>query len=288
MRLHLLDATYELFRAHHALPPIEDPAGRPVAAVRGLMATVLALLEGGEVTHLAAATDQVIRSFRNDLYPPYKSEEGVPPELLEQFPRAERALEALGVVVWPQERFEADDALAAGAARFAGQVDQVVLLSPDKDLAQCVQADRVVLHDRGRGITLDEDGVRAKFGVGPASIPDFLALVGDASDGLPGLPGWGPKSAGTVLSRYGHLEDVPLDPGLWEVEVRGAGRLAETLAERLEEALFFRYLALLRREVPIAEDLGDLEWRGVPREAFLAFCDELGFQGIRERPSRWR
>ncbi len=288
MRLHLLDATYELFRAHFGFPPREAPDGRQVGAVSGLIETTLALLREPGVTHLAAATDQVIRSFRNDLFAGYKTEEGVDPELLAQFPLAERALETLGVVVWRMDYFEADDALASAALRYADQVDQVVLLSPDKDLAQCVVGESVVMYDRRSGTLRDEEGVHQKFGVAPQSIPDYLALVGDSADGIPGVPGWGAKSAAAVLARYGRLDRVPLDPAAWEeVKVRGAARLAAALREHLEEARLYRTLATLRRDVPLAESISDLEWRGAHRDAYLALCEELGFTALRERPHRW-
>jgi len=287
MKLHLLDATYELFRAYHAVEPARSPDGREVAAVGGLLGTTLALLREPDVTHLAAATDHVIRSFRNDLWPDYKTEEGVPEDLLAQFPLAERALESIGVVVWPMVEFEADDALATAAARFGDEVEQVVICTPDKDLAQCVVRQRVVQRDRRRKITYDEDGVRGKFGVSPASIPDWLALVGDAADGYPGLPGWGEKSASTVLARWEHLEAIPPDPSSWEVKVRAADRLATTLRDRMDDALLFRRLATLRCDVPLTQTLEDLRWRGVPREGWIALCDELGFRGVRERPHRW-
>jgi 5'-3' exonuclease len=287
MKLHLLDATYELFRAHFGVEPARAPDGREVGAVGGLVGTTLALLREPDVTHLAAATDHVIRSFRNDLWDDYKTEEGVPAELLAQFPLAERVLEAIGVVVWPMVEFEADDALAAAAARFGDAVEQIVICTPDKDLAQCVAGSRIVQRDRRRMITYDEDGVRAKFGVPPASIPDWLALVGDSADGYPGLPGWGEKSAATVLARWPHLERIPPDPARWEVQVRGADRLAATLRDRMDDALLFRRLATLRRDVPLAESLEDLRWRGVPREPWLALCEELGFGRMRERPHRW-
>ena len=287
MKLHLLDATYELFRAYHGVEPATAPDGREVGAVGGLLGTTLSLLREPDVTHLAAATDHVIRSFRNDLWPTYKTEEGVPEDLLAQFPLAERALEAMGVVVWPMVEFEADDALATAAARFADAVDEVVICTPDKDLAQCVIERRVVLRDRRRQITYDADGVREKYGVEPASIPDWLALVGDASDGYPGLPGWGAKSAALVLARWKHLESIPPDPAAWEVKVRSADRLAETLRSRTEEALLFRRLATLRRDVPLPQTFADLEWRGVPRGPWSALCDELGFEERRDRPHRW-
>ena len=287
MKLHLLDATYELVRAYHAVDSARAPDGREVAAVGGLLGTTLSLLREPEVTHLAAATDHVIRSFRNDLWPGYKTEEGVPEDLLAQFPLAERALESLGVVVWPMVEFEADDALATAAARFGEEADQVVLCSADKDLAQCVAGTRIVQRDRRRMITYDEAGVREKFGVSPASIPDWLALVGDAADGFPGLPGWGAKSAAAVLARWKHLEAIPPDPATWEVNVRGAERLADTLSHGMKEAVLFRRLATLRRDVPLTQTFEDLRWRGVPRDRWLALCDELGFERARERPHRW-
>jgi 5'-3' exonuclease len=288
MKLHLLDATYELFRAYHAMDSMRAPDGREVGAVSGLIGTTLSLLREPDVTHLGAATDHEIRSFRNRLWTKYKTEEGVPADLLAQFPLAERALEALGVAVWPMVEFEADDALATAAARFAGQVEQVVICTPDKDLAQCVTGDLVVQRDRRRMITYDEEAVFRKFGVPPASIPDWLALVGDAADGYPGLPGWGAKSASTVLARWEHLESLPPDPGRWEVAVRGADRLAATLMERRKDALLFRRLATLRLDVPLPETLDDLRWRGVPRDRWLALCDELGFERSKDRPHRWR
>jgi len=287
MKLHVLDATYELFRAYHAVDSIRAPDGREVNAVHGVVETTLALLREPDVTHLGAATDHVIRSFRNRLWPGYKTEAGVPEDLLAQFPLVERALEAIGVTVWPMVEFEADDALAAAAERYASDVEQTVICTPDKDLAQCVTGSSIVQRDRRRKITYDEDGVRQKFGVSPVSIPDWLALVGDAADGYPGLPGWGAKSASALLSRWKHLDAIPADPRQWEVAVRGADRLAVTLKERMADALLFRRLATLRRDVPLAETLEDLRWRGVPREPWLALCDELGFERSRERPHRW-
>jgi 5'-3' exonuclease len=287
MKLHLLDATYELFRAYHALDSIKAPDGREVGAVKGVLETTLSLLREPDVTHLGAATDHVIRSFRNELWPGYKTEEGVPQDLLDQFPLAEHALTTLGVVVWPMVEFEADDALATAVDRFGEELEQVVICTPDKDLAQCVAGERVVLRDRRRRITYDESGVREKFGVEPISIPDWLALVGDSSDGYPGLRGWGEKSAATVLSRWRHLEAIPADPARWEVKVRSADTLAATLRSSMDEALLFRRLATLRRDAPVTETLEELEWKGVPREPWLALCDELGFDTTRERPHRW-
>ncbi len=287
MKLHLLDATYELFRAYFGVDAARAPDGREVGAVGGLIGTTLSLLREPDVTHLAAATDHVIRSFRNELWDGYKTEEGVPEDLLAQFPLAERALESIGVVVWPMVEFEADDALATAASRFGDEVEQVVICTPDKDLAQCVAGERVVQRDRRRMITYDEEGVRTKFGVSPTSIPDWLALVGDSSDGYPGLPGWGEKSATTLLARWIHLDSIPLDPSQWEVKVRGADRLASALRDQREEGLLFRRLATLRRDVPLPQTLEDLRWRGVPRDRWLALCDELGFERQKERPHRW-
>lgn len=287
MRLHLLDGTYELFRSYFGAPPRKAPNGGEIGAVHGVMAGTLKLLQDEGVTHLGAAFDSEIRSFRNDLYRGYKSEVGVPAELLAQFPIIEQGMEVLGVPVWRMEEYEADDALATAAQRFADEVEQVVIMSPDKDMAQCVIGRRIVGFDRRKRALIDEEGVWEKFGVAPVSIPDYLGLVGDTADGFPGLRGWGPKSASLVLARYGHIENIPLEADLWDVEVRGAERLVETLRTHIAEALLFRYLATLRRDVPLAESLEDLEWRGVPQDRFLAFCDEYGFGSLRERPKRW-
>jgi len=281
-RVHLVDATYELFRAWFALPSSKAPDGREVGATRGVLSTLLALLREDGVTHVACATDSVVRSFRNELYAGYKTELGVPEDLLAQFPLVEQAMAALGLVVWPMIEFEADDALAAGAARFAGQAEQVVIASPDKDLAQCVRGQQVVLLDRRRKKVLDEAGVREKFGVAPRSIPDWLALVGDAADGYPGLPGWGERSAAAVLSRYGTIEAIPASAAQWGVAVRGAERLAATLAARRDEALLYKRLATLREDAPIRESLADLAWRG-PGAGLENFCARIGFGGFAER-----
>jgi 5'-3' exonuclease len=286
-RVHLVDATYELFRAWFALPSAKAPDGREVGATRGVLSTLLALLREDGVTHVACATDAVVRSFRNELYAGYKTEAGVPADLLAQFPLVEEAMAALGLVVWPMVEFEADDALAAGAARFASEVEQVVIASPDKDLAQCVRGGHVVLLDRRRKQVLDEAGVRAKFGVAPRSIPDWLALVGDAADGYPGLPGWGARTAAAVLARYGAIEAIPAAAAHWEVAVRGAERLAATLAERRAEALLYKRLATLREDVPLREALDDLAWRG-PRPELRAFCERIGFGGFAERAAAVR
>jgi 5'-3' exonuclease len=288
MRLHLLDATYELFRAFFGGgPDRQTPDGRDVKGVAGLIESTLSLLRQSDVTHLAAATDQVIRSFRNDLYEGYKTGEGLDPNILAQFPLAEQALETLGVVVWRMEEFEADDALATAALRFSDEVEQVVILTPDKDLAQCVVRDRVVMFDRRREIVIDEAGVWEKFGVAPESIPDYLGLVGDSADGFPGIPSWGAKSASTLLARYVHLDRIPAEAKDWDVVVRGAERLAENLRDHRQEANLYRHLATLRRDVPLGESLGDLKWKGVHRDAFLALCDEFGFNDLRNRPHKW-
>ena len=287
VKLHLLDGTYELFRSYFGAPPRKAPNGGEIGAVHGVMASALKLLQADGVTHLGAAFDSEIRSFRNDLYSGYKSEAGVPAELLAQFPIIEDGMEALGVPVWRMEEYEADDALATAAARFSDQVDQVVIMSPDKDMAQCIIGRRVVGFDRRKEALIDEEGVWEKFGVAPESIPDYLGLVGDTADGFPGLRGWGAKSASLVLAQYGHIEQIPLRAELWDVQVRGAERLVETLRSGLAEALLFRFLAVLRRDVPLTETLDDLEWKGVPRQPFVEFCDEYGFGALKERPHLW-
>jgi 5'-3' exonuclease len=285
--VHLVDATYELFRAYFAVPPSTAPDGQEVGATRGVLATLLALVQQEGATHVACATDHVIRSFRNELYVGYKTEEGVPAELLAQFPLVEDAMRALGLVVWPMVEFEADDALATGAVRFASQVEQVVIATPDKDMAQCVRGKQIVMLDRRRKIVLDEDGVRAKYGVPPRAIADWLALVGDSADGYPGLPGWGERSAATVLTRYGAIEKIPVAASDWDVKVRGADRLASTLADRRAEALLYKQLATLREDVPLAESLDDLAWRGA-LPSLRDFCRRIGYDDFPERVKRWR
>jgi 5'-3' exonuclease len=258
-----------------------------VGATHGFTASILGLLSEPGVTHIAAAFDSVIESFRNDVFPGYKTGAGVPQELLDQFPLAERAMHAIGVTVWGMYEFEADDALATGALRWRDDVDRVIVMTPDKDLSQLYGDSGIVGYDRRRQAFIDRTAVVEKFGVPPESIPDWLALVGDAADGLPGIPGWGAKSSGVVLSRYGHLEDIPLDAARWDVAVRGAANLAVTLRARMGDALLYRFLATLRRDVPLAETLDDLRWRGVRRDAFTAMCEELGFDSLAGRPMRW-
>jgi 5'-3' exonuclease len=290
-RLHLVDGTYELFRAHFTpRPEVTSPSGQSIKATSGWLSSLLALLHdpGEGVTHIAVAFDHPIRSFRNDLFAGYKSEEGVEKELLAQFDLAEEACRVAGVVAWPMDRFECDDALATAATRFASQVKQVRLLTPDKDLAQLVRGSKVVMVDRARQKELDEPGVIEKFGVEPASIPDLLALVGDDTDGIPGLDGWGAKGAATVLRAYRHLERIPADSAKWSVKVARAPTLAATLTAQRDDALLYRKLATLMTDVPLKDSLDALRWEGVPRKPFEAFCDRLGFRSIKMRPKRWR
>lgn len=282
MRVDLIDGTYELFRHFYALPPHLDRAGRDVAAIRGVLSSILSLLAAG-ASHLGVATDHVIESFRNQLWPGYKTGEGIPPALLEQFHPLEDALEALGVQVWRMTEYEADDGLASAAsvAWAHPAVDQIRICSPDKDLAQCVQGTRVVQVDRRREIVFDESGVVDRFGVKPGSIPDYLALVGDSADGFPGLEGFGPKSAAALLAHYQSIEAIPADARSWEVKIRGAPRLAAVLEKRREQALLFKDLATLRTcaEVGAVEDW---EWRG-PTRAFDALCKDLRSEALAER-----
>jgi 5'-3' exonuclease len=263
LQVYLVDGTYELFRHYYALPSARDAQGREVAAVRGVLSSLLGMLKGG-VTHLAVATDHVIESFRNDLWQGYKTGEGVEPDLLAQFPLLEEVLTAAGMVVWPMVEFEADDALAAGAALAARdtRVERVVICTPDKDLGQSVSGTRIVQLSRRTNVTLDEAGVTAKFGVPPASIPDYLALVGDSADGYPGLPGWGAKSSAAVLGKFHHLESIPKDWRDWHVNVTGAANLAATLVREWDHALLFRKLATLRTDIPLFDDVEQLLWRG--------------------------
>lgn len=275
VKVHLIDGTYELFRHFYGVPSHVTAAGHEVAAVRGVLGSVLGLLEDG-ATHVGVATDQIIESFRNDLYPGYKTGEGVDPVLYGQFRPLEVALEAMGVVVWAMREWEADDALASAAKVAAAddRVEQVVICTPDKDLAQCVAGTRVVQLDRRKRQLVDEDGVRAKFGVSPSSIPDYLALVGDSADGFPGLAGWGAKSAAAVLAHYRHLEAIPDAGGQWEVSVRNGPRLAAGLAAGREEALLYRDLATLRTEPPIVDGVDELRWQG-PAAGFAEMAAHL-------------
>jgi len=290
VRAHLVDGTYELFRAWFGAPPAQDPSGREVGATRGLLSSLNALLRDENVTHIAVAFDHVVESFRNRLYDGYKTGEGLPEELLGQFELAERAAAALGMVVWPMVDFEADDALSTAARRFAAdpRVAQVVICSPDKDLTQCVEGDRIVCLDRVRRRVTDEAGVHERFGVAPSSIPDYLALVGDDADGIPGVPRWGAKSAAALLARYGHVDAIPDDPKEWDVRVRGAAALARSLAEHREDARLFVRLATLRYDAPANESLDEIEWKGARRRDLETLCAELGETGLPSRVVRWR
>lgn len=289
MRLHVVDGTYELFRAHYShRPEHRAPSGWNAKATLGVVSSLLALLhdEQEAVTHLAVAFDNPIRSFRNDLFAGYKSEEGVEPELLAQFDSVEDAVRALGITVWSMREYEADDALATAARRFASEVDQVRILSPDKDLMQCLCGEQIVQVDRQRQRTIDEAGFRATRGFAPASVPDFLALTGDSADGIPGLPGFGEKSAALLLGAYGQLEKIPEDAAHWSVPVRRAPHLASVLVEQRVQALLYRKLTTLV-DVPLEGSLDELRFRGVPRSRFDAWCDSVGANTLRNAPKRW-
>ena len=288
MKIHLVDGTYELFRSFYGPPPKKAPDGREIGATIGLLRSLLLLINDSGATHIASAFDTQIESFRNDLYDGYKTGEGIDPDLFSQFPLAEEAVGALGIVVWPMVEFEADDAIASAAFRFQEEtsVDQVVMCSPDKDLAQMVVGDRVVSWDRRREIVYDEPGVFDKYGVAPESIPDYLALVGDKADGIPGVPAWGAKSVATVLSKFPHLEDIPDDIEQWGLTAGRARRLQENLEANKDEAQLYRELTTLRTDVPLKESLQDLEWKGA-NEEFKALCTELGVEKLLESVPRW-
>jgi 5'-3' exonuclease len=290
LRIHLVDGTYELFRAFYGPPGATAPDGSEVGAVRGLARSMLALVRNEGATHVAVAFDHVVESFRNDLFDGYKTGEGIDPDLLGQFEPAERIVRALGMVVWPMVEFEADDALATAAARFDAddRVEQVRVCSPDKDLAQCVRKSRVVGVDRRRGRVVDEAAVVERFGVGPRSIPDWLALVGDGADGIPGIPRWGERSTATVLGHYRLIEKIPDAAARWDVQVRGAARLAENLRARRPEAALYKTLATLRTDVPIDECVDELEWKGAVRGEVEEVCRALGDDSLAERVPRWR
>jgi 5'-3' exonuclease len=290
MRLHLVDGTYELFRAHYSpRPGHESPAGEDRKATVGVVASLLSLLHDAteDVTHIAVAFDNPIRSFRNDLYPFYKSDEGVEPALRAQFDPVEDGVRALGVAVWSMKEHEADDGLAAGAARFRDEVDQVRIMTPDKDLGQCIRGTRVVQVDRRQVKTTDEAAFRERRGFAPASMPDYLALTGDAADGFPGLPGFGEKGAGLLIGAYAHLEAIPALAMDWTVKPRGALQLATTLAARREEAFLYRKLATLDETAPVAATLDEVRFRGVPRPRFEAWCREVGSTTLATVPRRW-
>jgi 5'-3' exonuclease len=285
MKVHLVDGTYELFRSWFGAPEAKSPSGQEVGATRGFLRSMAAMLREDEVTHVGCAFDHTVESFRNDLFDGYKTGEGLEPELFAQFPLVERASRALGMATWPMVEFEADDALAGATAKFrdAPGVQQVVICSPDKDLCQCVRGNDVVTLDRRKQIVLDEDGVREKFGVLPESIPDYLALVGDAADGIPGIPRWGAKSASAVLAKLVHLENISDDHEQWGVKVRGGAALARNLSAQRADAMLYRTLATLRTDVPIEESLDELRWTGPDRPALEVLCAELGERALLTR-----
>jgi 5'-3' exonuclease len=291
MRLHLVDGTYELFRGHYSKQPARKTAdGQDVKATVAMVSSILSLLSDPResVTHVAVAFDNPIRSFRNDLFDGYKTEEGVSPELLGQFDFAELSVQMLGVTVWSMDQWEADDALATAAARWRDEVEQVRILSPDKDFGQCIRGNKVVQVDRQRHREIDEQGVRTVRGVGPESIPDLLALVGDDADGIPGLPGFGYKTAALLLSQYEHVENIPTDARLWSARPARAEQLAQVLADHREAVLLYRRLARLVEDVPLREQLDDLRWLGVRRQAFYLWCDSLGLSDLKLRPQKWQ
>jgi len=291
VRLHLVDGTYELFRAHYSpRPGHRAPSGTDAKATVGIVESLLALLHdpGEAVSHVAVVFDNPIRSFRNDLFPQYKSDECVPPELRSQFDAAEHAVRSIGVAVWSMREYEADDGLASGAYRFRDQVEQVRILTPDKDLGQCLQGERVVQVDRRQKKVVSEAVFRAERGFGPASMPDFLALTEDSADGIPGLAGFGRKSAALLLGVYERLERIPADPFQWKVKPRGAIQLAATLVERRDDAFLYRKLATLVDTVPLEGSLEDLRFHGVPRRRFERWCDDLGAYRLKAAPRRWQ
>jgi 5'-3' exonuclease len=291
VRLHLVDGTYELYRAHFAPRPGHlEPSGKDAKATVGIVESMLALLHDTDeaVTHIAVAFDNPIRSFRNDLFLPYKSDEGVPPELRSQFDAAEDAVRAIGVTVWPMREYEADDGLASAARKFRDQVEQVRILTPDKDLGQCIVDDRVVQVDRRQRKVTNEAAFRAERGFGPERMADFLALAGDSADGFPGLPGFGKKTVAMLLGAYERIEQIPANPAEWKVMPRGALQLAATLGEHRKDALLYRKLATLVDTVPLECSLEDLKFKGVPRERFEQWCDELGVQRLKTAPKRWQ
>lgn len=288
---YLIDGTFELFRSYFGAPQATAPDGREVGGTRGIARSLLALLRAESVTHAGVAFDTVIESFRNQLFAGYKTGDGLPEDLTAQFPLAEQVAAALGFVVWPMIEFEADDALASAAMLAAAddRVSQVVIVSPDKDFAQCVRGERIVCLDRMRSRTMNEEGVMSRFGILPASMPDYLALVGDDADGIPGLPGWGARSTAAVLARYGHIEDIPTDAREWDVTVRGAGKLAATLAASRPAALLYRQLATLRTDAPLGiVSVDDLAWRGCRRDLLEPLCAELGETELCGQVWKWR
>lgn len=287
MELHVIDGTYELYRSYYGAPKRLSPSGLEVGGTYGITAATLGMLAESGATHVAAAFDSIIESWRNERYEAYKTGAGIEPDLWAQFPLAERAMEAIGVTVWPMYEFETDDALATAVELWADVVDRIVVHTPDKDMTQLYGHPNVFGYLRRERKFVDAPDVVAKFGVPPESIPDYLALVGDTADGYPGLAGWGAKSSSTVLAKFGHIESIPLDHEEWGLTVRSAAKLAATLRDKIADAVLFKELATLRRDVPLEESIEDLEWRGVPRKLFTDFCDEFGFTQLLSRPSRW-
>ena len=290
MKLYLIDGTYELFRAHFGAPPRSAPDGRPIGAVTGLVQSLLLLLREERPDFIACAFDHVVESFRNDLFDGYKTGEGVPEDLFAQFGLAETAARALGITVWPMIEFEADDAIASATAKWKDNpsLEKIVICSVDKDLMNLVDGSRVVVWDRRRNLTYTDAEVVERFGVSPYSIPDYLALVGDSADGIPGVPRWGAKSTATVLSEYGRMEDIPDSYEDWTVTVRGGRTLAQNIAANREDALLYKKLATLRTDAPISESLQALRWEGVPQSEYLDLCDDLGLERLKDLPHRWQ
>ena len=290
MKLFLIDGTYELFRAHFGAPPRDAPDGRPIGAVTGLVQSLLMLLREERPDFIACAFDHVVESFRNDLFDGYKTGDGVPEDLFAQFGLAETAARSLGITVWPMVEFEADDAIASAAAKWkdAPSLEKIVICSVDKDLMNLVEDSRIVLWDRRRNLTYTEAEVVERFGVSPSSIPDYLALVGDSADGIPGVPRWGAKGTATVLSEYGRMEDIPDSYEDWTITVRGGKTLAQNLSANRENALLYKTLATLRTDAPIAESLEAVRWKGVSQREYLYLCDDLGLERLRDLPHRWQ
>lgn len=290
MKLYLIDGTYELFRAHFGAPPRSAPDGRPIGAVTGLVQSLLMLLREERPDFIACAFDHVVESFRNDLFDGYKTGDGVPEDLFAQFDLAETAARSIGITVWPMVEFEADDAIASAAAKWKDDpsLEKIVICSVDKDLMNLVEDSRVVLWDRRRDLTYTEAEVVERFGVSPSSIPDYLALVGDSADGIPGVPRWGAKGTATVLSEYGRMEDIPDSYEDWTITVRGGKTLAQNLSANRENALLYKTLATLRTDAPIAESLEAVRWKGVPQREYLDLCDDLGLERLRDLPHRWQ
>ena len=290
MNLYLIDGTYELFRAHFGAPPRSAPDGRPIGAVTGLVQSLLLLLREERPDFIACAFDHVVESFRNDLFDGYKTGDGVPEDLFAQFSLAETATRSLGITVWPMVEFEADDAIASATAKWKDDpnLEKIVICSVDKDLMNLVDSSRVVLWDRRRNLTYTEAQVVERFGVSPHSIPDYLALVGDSADGIPGVPRWGAKSTATVLSEYGRMENIPESYDDWTITVRGGKTLAQNLSANRENALLYKTLATLRVDAPVSESLQAVRWEGVPQREYLDLCDDLGLERLKDLPHRWQ